>query len=172
MRILVVEDERDLNRILTKTLTKAGYTRGMLISRDGFARGLGDAEGIEYALTFTHREGNTVSNLASLRFSGEVSLVFLRDYPVDNTAGGNYYYVYEDGTIRSPFIDPADGLDRTSIPELAAYAEDLSCAEVALRIAPIYIAGTFDGEALASLAREGVYAYYQAGGELCSTGGQ
>ena len=26
MRILVVEDERDLNRILTKTLTKAGYT--------------------------------------------------------------------------------------------------------------------------------------------------
>lgn len=152
-------------------LTAAGYTRGMLISRDSFVRGLGDAEGIEYALTFTHREGNTVSNLATVRFSGAVSMVFLRDYPVDNAAAGNYY-IYEDGAIRSPFLDPADGLDRASIPELAAYAEDLDCAEVALRIAPIYIADTFDGEALASLAREGVYAYYQAGGELCSTEGQ
>ena len=26
MRILVVEDEKDLNRIITKTLTKSGYT--------------------------------------------------------------------------------------------------------------------------------------------------
>lgn len=26
MRVLVVEDERDLNRILTKTLSKAGYS--------------------------------------------------------------------------------------------------------------------------------------------------
>ena len=155
---------------MAAALMEGGYTRGVLISEDGFIRSLGDAQGVEYALTFTHREENVVSNLASLRFSGMISMVYLRDYPVDN-GGSSNYYVYKDGTIRCPYVDPRDGLDRSAIPELAVYSESLSCAELTVLAAPLYIAESFDSELLESLTEAGVLAYYQADGKLCVTGG-
>ena len=44
-------------------------------------------------------------------------MVYLHDYPL----GGGNYYVREDGTILSPFVDTADGLCKSALPELAAY---------------------------------------------------
>lgn len=154
---------------IAETLLENGYTHGALFSGDGYARCLDEETGTEYAVDFSHREGNVISNAGSLRFSGTVSMVFLRGYPVDNGSGSNYY-VYEDGTIRTPYIDPADGLDRCSVPELAVCSKDLSCAEVALRTAPLYIAETLDREALTALTEEGVVAWYYENGELRSTG--
>lgn len=145
-------------------LTGAGYDRGALMSTDGYMRSF-DSTGTEYSFTFTHREGNTVSGLATLSFSGTVSIVYLRDYPADASDTGSCY-TYAGGTLRSAYLDPADGLDRTALPELAAYSYDGSCAETALMLAPLYIAGDFDESGLEALADSGVSVYYTENGEL------
>ena len=84
-------------------------------------------------------------------------MVYLHDYPL----GGGNYYVREDGTIRSPFVDTADGLCKSALPELAAWSSSRSCGEILLEIAPLYIADTLDEKALASL--DGIEACYCEG---------
>ena len=107
--------------------------------------------------------------LASCGSFGEGLLMGLGN--MGSYGGGSNYYVYKDGTIRCPYVDPRDGLDRSAIPELAVYSESLSCAELTVLAAPLYIAESFDSELLESLTEAGVLAYYQADGKLCVTGG-
>lgn len=141
-------------------LRENGYTRGTLISHDGFVRHLDDTPGAEFTFTLSRREGTTVSAWDTLRFSAPVSIVYLRDYPL-GTMDEDSYYVREDGAIRFPYIDTADGLCKSAIPDLAASSAELGCAEIALKIAPIYIADTLDETALQTLAQEGISVYYQ-----------
>lgn len=148
-------------------LLENGYSSGTLISDDGFIRSLDDGTGNEYAFVFSHRDGAVVSDLFTKNFSGTVSIVYLRDYPLSDGSG---YYVYEDGEIRSPFVDTADGLCKSSIPELAAFSTTLSCAETALKVAPIYISDTFDEDAIQALIREDITSYYFIDNELRYTG--
>lgn len=153
---------------IADTLSDAGYTRGAIISDDGFMRCLDSETGAEYSFTFSHRDGTTVTNIATLQFSGTVSIAYLHDYPLAGGDSGGYY-VYDDGTVRSAYLDPADGLDRACIPELAAYSFDGGCAALALKLAPVLISDHFNLDALESLANEGITVYYTENGELCST---
>ena len=153
---------------IADTLSDAGYTRGAIISDDGFMRCLDSETGAEYSFTFSHRDGTTVTNIATLQFSGTVSIAYLHDYPLAGGDSGGYY-VYDDGTVRSAYLDPADGLDRACIPELAAYSFDGGCAALALKLAPVFISDHFNLDALESLANEGITVYYTENGELCST---
>lgn len=150
-------------------LLENGCTLGTLVSRDGFVRNLDDTAGTEYAVSFSHRDGAVISELATLRFSGRVSLVYLHDYPLRGETGGSYY-VREDGQIRTSFVDPADGLCKSALPELAVYSTDLSCAGIALKAAPVYISDAFDEEALRALTQAGVFAYYCTDRGLQHTG--
>ena len=124
--------------------------------------------GTEYSFTFSHRDGTTVNNLATLHFSGEVSIAYLHDYPLESGNSGGYY-LYSNGTLRSAFLDPADGLDRSCVPELAAYSVGGSCAELALKLAGVFIAETLDMDALETLEKDGVAVYYAKDGVLRST---
>lgn len=148
-------------------LLENGYSRGALISRDGFIRSLPELKDSGFTLSFSHREGNVISQLAALELPGGMSVVFLRDYPAGS---GGSYHVYEDGTIRCPYVDPRDGLSKSALPELAAFSEELSCAETALAAAEIYIADDFDVEAFSVLERQGISVYYCEAGELVHTG--
>lgn len=152
-------------------LLENGYTLGTLISQDGFIRNLDDVTGTEYAVSFSHRDGTVISDLATLRFSGRVSIVYLHDYPLRGENSGNYY-VRDDGLIRTAFVDPADGLCKSAIPELAAYSTVLSCAEIALKAAPIYIASEFDEDALHTLMQTDIFSYYYTGHGLQHTGAE
>lgn len=149
-------------------LIEAGYTRGALISDDGFMRCLDGETGTEYSFGFSHREGNAVTNLATLHFSGSVSLACLRDYPAAGSGAAGYYQ-YEDGSLRSSYLDTADGLDRCCVPELCASSFDTGCAGLALKLAPLFIAGSLDAEALEMLEIAGITVYYTSNGALCST---
>ena len=145
---------------IAEVLLENGYTRATLISRDGFARHLDDSPETEIRYALFHRDGAVVSPMEKLRFTEAMSMVYLHDYPLGAGDRGSYY-VREDGTICSPYIDPADGLCKCALPEIAAVSTELSCAELALRLAPGYIAGTFDAAALQSVARDGVELWYQ-----------
>ncbi len=149
-------------------LIEAGYTRGALTSDDGFMRCLDGETGTEYSFDFSHRERNTVTNLATLHFSGSVSLACLRDYPAAGSGAAGYYQ-YEDGSLRSSYLDTADGLDRCCVPELCGSSFDTGCAGLALKLAPLFIAGSLDAEALEMLEIAGITVYYTSNGALCST---
>lgn len=82
----------------------------------------------------------------------------MRDYPLGDADAGNYY-VFEDGTVRFPYIDPADGYCKSAIPELAAVSTEMGCAELVLKLAPLYIADALDQAGLQALAREGIAVY-------------
>lgn len=153
---------------IAASLTDAGYTRGALISDDGFMRCLDTETGTEYSFNFSHRDGGTVTNIAALQFSGGVSIACLRDYPASGS-GGEGYYRYAGGELRSTFLDTADGLDRCCVPELCGYSFDTGCAGLALRLAPLFIADTLDIDELEMLEIAGITVYYTDNGALCST---
>lgn len=153
---------------IAAALTDAGYTRGALISVDGFMRCLDTETGTEYSFNFSHRAGGTVTNIAALHFSGDVSIACLRDYPAEGSAAGGYYQ-YADGRLRSGFLDPADGLDRCCVPELCGYSSSTGCAGLALSLAPLFIADTLDIDELETLEIAGISVYYTDNGALCST---
>lgn len=153
---------------IAQELIDAGYTHGALISDDGFMRCLDDETGAEYSFTFSHRDGTTITNLSTLQFSGTVSIAYLHDYPLESGNSGGYY-LYSDGALRSAFLDTADGLDRSCVPELAAYSFEDGCAGLALRLAPVFISSDLDMNELAELEKDGITVYYTQDGVLCST---
>lgn len=153
---------------IAQELIDAGYTHGALISDDGFMRCLDDETGAEYSFTFSHRDGTTITNLSTLQFSGTVSIAYLHDYPLESGNSGGYY-LYSDGTLRSAFLDTADGLDRSCVPELAAYSFNDGCAGLALRLAPVFISSDLDMNEFAELEKDGITVYYTQDGVLCST---
>lgn len=153
---------------IAQELIDAGYTHGALTSDDGFMRCLDDETGAEYSFTFSHRDGTTITNLSTLQFSGTVSIAYLHDYPLESGNSGGYY-LYSDGTLRSAFLDTADGLDRSCVPELAAYSFEDGCAGLALKLAPVFISSDLDMNELAELEKDGITVYYTQDGVLCST---
>ncbi len=155
---------------LANVLSDEEYTRGTLISSDGFIRNLDDISGNEYSITLSHREGNTVNTQDQVYFSGRVSIAVLHDYPLGSTDSDNYY-VFENGEIRSMYLDPADGLCKCSLPELVGSSTEKNCAELALMMASVFIADSFDETALKGMVDSGITFWYYVDGELYTVGG-
>lgn len=153
---------------IASVLEENGYTRGTLASRDGFIRSLDSTT--KYALPFSHRTGREIGDTVTLDIGGPVSAVHLRDYPAQGEQGR--YYVREDGTIRTAFVDTADGLCKSALPEIAAFSDTRSCGEIAVELARIFISDSFDEGALRELAEEGIVACYWAEGALRRSDGQ
>ena len=90
MRVLVVEDERDLNRILTKTLSKAGYSVDGCLNGEEMADHLLGAEydAILMDVMMPGKDGFTL--VSELRAKGvDTPILFLtaRDSVADRVAG-------------------------------------------------------------------------------------
>ena len=65
-------------------------------------------------------------------------------------------YRLENGETRTVYLSPEDGLCRSAVHDLTAYSEELGCGELALRLAPVYVADALDAGALDRLAQEGI----------------
>lgn len=143
---------------LARELAAQGYTRGALTSYDGFMRCM-DGSGEQYSLNLYDRQGQKVYGAAELRYRGPMSIVSLRDHPVNELDAGRFYRTGSGG-MRTPYVDPADGLCRSAVPDLVCYAGDKTCGEILLEMAPAYIADTLDKDALARLASEGIESIY------------
>ncbi len=142
---------------LADTLTEGGYTLGALSSYDGYVRTL-DGSGASYSLGLFDR-GDAIFQAGVLNYTGPASLVTLRAYPT----GGetlSHYYQWENGDIRSPFVDLADGLCRTSLPQLTCWSKTAGCAEIALRMAPLYVAEEFSPAGAEELAGSEIWSVW------------
>ncbi|MGM9593931.1 MAG: hypothetical protein ACI3U8_06215 [Candidatus Onthomonas sp.] len=140
---------------LAEVMISNGYTRGCLSSCDGFVRNL-DSSGETYSFDITDRVGQVLYPAARMTYSGPLSLAVLRDYGVDQ----EYYYTFSDGEIRTPYLDPQDGLCKSAVSELICYSQGQSCAEILLRMIPVYLSDAFQPEQLTALAEEKIYSVY------------
>jgi hypothetical protein len=139
---------------MADSLTEQGFSKGYLASSDGFTRNL-DVRETTYTVNLFHRQGNDIRMPANFVYSGPMSIVSLRDYPMSDQDKWNYY-AYQDGSFTSVYLDPADGMCRASIDGVTAYSREIGCAEIALKLAPVFIGSAFDAEALERLAHEGI----------------
>lgn len=140
---------------LADELIAHNYTLGTLSSYDGFCRALGSHPGTTYSLNLFDLQAGTVLQAAVMQYEGPQSTVSLRSYPVVNY-DSRRFYIRQDGQIRTAYLDPADGLTRTALSGLVAYAADSGCAEILLQVAPVFIAENLDEEALLALAQAGI----------------
>lgn len=153
---------------LAGQLNVAGYRIGTLSSCDGFMRNLDEMSDADYAVNLLNRDGTGVYAAATLHYSGARAIVSLLDFPL-SAADANRYYVLADGSIRTAMLSPADGLCRAAVPSLTAYSTRADCAEIALRLAPVYIADELDRAALAQLSQDGIDSIAPIDGSLVHT---
>lgn len=145
-------------------LAEADLTHGYLASYDGFTRNLGGVAE-SFAVNLFARNGTVVDAAGALTYTGAMSMVSLRDYPMSGSDRW-HYYAYADGSITSVYLDPADGMSKASVTDLLVFDEELSCGELLALAAPVFIADGFDATTLLASDAEAVWA---VDGKLCHT---
>lgn len=145
-------------------LIQAGFTNGYLVSFDGFTRNL-DTRATTYSLNLYDSQGTDVYMPAKIVYSGPMSLVSLRGFPLTQQDRWSYY-AFSDGRIVSHFVDPADGMSKTASSSLLCYSENLTCGELALRMADLYVSEELAPEELLSLTEEEIYSVWSEAGKL------
>lgn len=149
-------------------LADAGFEKGVLSSFQGFARTLGHGD---YAMNLTDRVGRNVKKAAQVCCDGPMALVVFRDHPV-NSLEGEFYYVWESGEIRTPFIDPETQLCKSAAVSLLAGMEEGRCGELAVKILPVYRSEHLEEDTMIQLSREGIAALWIRDGVLTTTARQ
>lgn len=149
-------------------LIEAGYTRGNLTSYDGYTRNL-DNSGTVYGYNVPDIQENTVYPAAQLAYHSAAALVCFRDYPI-NSMDAWRFYVYNDGSSAFPYIDPTDGLYRSATHTLIGFSQHKGCAEMALRLLPIYTAKTLDTFILKAMQMEDITTVWCADRKVYYTG--
>lgn len=127
---------------IAAVMLENGCTRGSISSYDGFIRNLDDS-GISYSFNIYDRVGLTVYPAAVMQYTGSVSIVYLRDYKM-NSLDFQHFYEFADGQVRTAYLDVSDGLCKAAVPSLVSYSESEGCADLLMRMIPVYITDTFD----------------------------
>lgn len=146
---------------LAEALEAEGFTRGYLSSYDGYTRNLDD-QGQSFAIQIYDRQEDTLYVPAELTYQGRHSLVFLRDFPMDELDRWRYY-VYEDGQITSVLLDPTTGKSAAAVSSLVSLSEDRSCAQLLMEMIPAFLAGE-DSQPFAELLPQGIGSVWCHGG--------
>lgn len=136
---------------IAKTLTEKGYPNGYLSSAEGFSSTLGQT-GTLTASVFDHADGNRYE-VAQVSFEGPVHSVYLHAQP-DSETDRSYRYAYADGSVTTAYLSPADGCSRAALPDLLSYSRTAGCAEILLRLLPIYTAAEADETAFSGLSED------------------
>ena len=100
---------------------------GSISSYDGFIRNLDDVSGSEYAFNLFDRNGTTVYQAGVMRYDHAVSIVYLRNYPANNSLDWQHYYTFRNGEIRTAYVDIAGASSTILSPILRTTAVRRSC---------------------------------------------
>ena len=146
-------------------LAENGFTHGYVASYDGFTRNLGGLDQ-EFLQNIFARDGREAFQAGALSYTGSFTCVYLRDYPLSESDRW-HYMAYEDGSITSTFLDPADGASKGAVSDLLVYSSDKSCGELLALAAPVMIADSLDPQSL--LDAQGVEAIWNEGKTIFHT---
>ncbi len=150
---------------IAERLTEHGFTDGYLVSTDGFTRNL-DTRGTKYSLTLYDAQGTDVYMPAEVTYEGGMSMVVYRNFPLTEADRWSYY-TFSDGRIVSSYVDPADGVEKTAASSMTCYSSSLSCGEIVLRTADIYVAQTLNEDEIMSLTQENLFTVWSDGKQIC-----
>lgn len=157
---------------IVETMTSAGYTDGIISSVDGYARSLSNRDEAYSASVFDivsdASDNKYVVGVGTIAYEQKLSFVTLKNYPT--TTGEYGYYVYEDGTIRNLFVDFATGENISAVDSITAYSEELSCAEIAIKLIPIYLDKKLDTTKIEAVEQDGIYYIYCEDGRIKTNG--
>ncbi len=141
---------------LAQEMISAGFTRGSIVSFDGFIRNLDDS-GESYRLNVFDFVGDEVYPVGALEYSGAMAFASLRSYPT-STLAVQQYYLWGDGHYTSCHIDLADGLNKTAVNDWLGYSKTLGCAQMLMQMQPLYVSAEWDAQAAAELdGMESIY---------------
>ena len=146
---------------IADVLQENGFTNGYIASYDGFTRNL-DSRGNQYSFNLFHRQGRNILIPAEMTYCQPMSIVFFRDFPLVDSDRW-HYYAYGDGTVTSVYLDPMDGMSKGASETLVGYSGSLSCAEIMLEMAPVYITDSFDAVSVLQLSQKSIYSVWYEG---------
>lgn len=143
---------------LAERMLENGFTHGVLSSYDGFQRNL-DSRETDYGLNVLDYGDGVLYPAAVLNYRGPRSMVCLRDFAAEELDWQRICRL-ESGETRTAYLSPEDGLCRSAVRSLTAYSDQAGCGEIALELAPVYVAEELEPGALEGLAREGIQSIY------------
>lgn len=123
---------------LADALIAQDLTDGYIVSVDGYTRNLDSQNSFNFNIF--DRVADLVYPAAVMEYHGPISLVFLKDYPTAESDAG--YRAREDRFLHL-FVDPVDGMYRTSVENLVSYSYDGGCADVLLKMLPSFVGDAF-----------------------------
>lgn len=138
---------------VAQQLISDGFTAGTITTLEGFSRVLGEGD---YSVKLFDRSDGVICQAATMSYTGPMSLVSLRDFPLDES-DGQYYYCLENGEIRNPFVDETTGRCTSQYPSLLSYSNSMGCGELLVRTLDFYVQGMVEEEALHTEGIETVY---------------
>lgn len=150
---------------MAQLLKDNGFTNGYLASYDGFTRNL-DERGTVYSFNVFDRLENAVYLPAQMQYDFPAAIVYLRNYPM-SYADRWHYFSFSDGSIATMMIDSADGMSRSATDNLVCYSTGSGCAEMLLRMIPVYIAADFNTASLEELKTDGIYSIWSEDRSVC-----
>ena len=145
---------------LAQTLIDHQFTAGSLSSYDGFIRNLDYSSNTAYNFNLFDRIGQETVPAAIMKYQGAISIVFLRNYMM-NSLDVQHYYKFENGEIRTCYIDASDGLCKEALNNFVCYSYEVGCAEMLMNMHPIYVADMLETERLKQLTEKKIeYIYF------------
>lgn len=123
---------------LADSIQALGLTKGYLVSVDGYTRNLDGGD--HYSMNLFDRKGDIIYPAGVMHYRGPVSIVLLKNYP---TADSKTTYRVSGDHIVHPYVDPLDGIYRTSVPSLVSYSYQQGCADVLLQCLPSFVGTDF-----------------------------
>jgi hypothetical protein len=121
-----------LTDAVAAALSAAGAEHGVLTYQHGFVRCL--EKGASFRMDIHGAEGSGQVRTESLTYTGPISILSLSACPSPDLPAG---YRYGDGTLRTPWISAADGLDHAPVDTMVAAARESGCAELLTQVLPV-----------------------------------
>lgn len=123
-------------------LMENGFYFGSLSTFDGYVRNLDKGSGCNYGFNLYDKVEDTVNPAAIMSYSGQISVVNYRSYPMTDL-DAPYYSEDADGNTLSKYIG-GNGYPTSATGSLVMFSREKSCAEILASTMEYYLADTLD----------------------------
>ena len=127
---------------IAEKLMENGFYFGSLSTFDGYVRNLDKGSGYIYGFNLYDKVEDTVNPAAIMSYSGQISVVNYRSYPMTDL-DAPYYTEDADGNTLSKYIG-GNGYPTSATGSLVMFSREKSCAEILVRTMEYYLADTLD----------------------------
>lgn len=143
---------------LADVMVENNYKFGSISSYNGFVRNLDESDN-SYSYNLYDRDAQTVYSAGIMEYEGAHSIVYLRNYRMTEL-DDQYFYEFQNGDMRTAFISTEDGMDQTSVNNMVSYSTNQGCADILLRMVPVYLSNSFDEAKVESWKADGINSIY------------